>query len=48
MLNQIANCEVANRPGRLEPGLIKQRPKPHKLMQKPRNERREQLRKDRK
>ena len=46
MLSQIAHCEVANRPGRVEPRLVKKRPKPYKLMQKPRNELREQLRKD--
>lgn len=46
MLNHIAHCEAANRPGRLEPRLVKQRPKPYKLMQKSRNELREQLRKD--
>ena len=46
MLNQIAQCQVANRPGRLEPRLVKKRPKPYKLMQKPRNELREQLRKE--
>ena len=46
MLNQIANCEVANRPGRLEPRLVKKRAKPYKLMQKPRNELREKLRKE--
>lgn len=43
MLNHIANCEVANRPGRLEPRLIKKRTNQYKLMQKPRNELREQL-----
>ena len=46
MLNQIANCEVANRPGRLEPRLVKKRPKPYKLMQQPRNVLKEQLRKE--
>ena len=45
LLEQIAECEVANRPGRLEPRLVKRRPKPYKLMQKPRNELRRALRK---
>lgn len=45
MLNQIAKCEVANRPGRLEPRLVKRRAKPYKLMQKPRSELKAQLRK---
>ncbi len=45
LLEQIAECQVANRPGRLEPRVIKRRPKPYKLMQKPRNELRRELRK---
>jgi hypothetical protein len=45
LLQQIAECEVANRPGRLEPRVVKRRPKPYKLMQKPRNELRRELRK---
>jgi putative transposase len=45
MLAQIAECVVANRPGRLEPRVVKRRPKPYKLMQKPRNELRRELRK---
>ena len=45
LLQQIAECEVANRPGRLEPRLVKRRPKPYKLMQKPRDELRHELRK---
>ena len=45
MLEQIAECEVANRPGRLEPRVVKRRPKPYRLMQKPRNELRRELRK---
>lgn len=36
-LQQIANCEVANRPGRLEPRVLKRRPKQYDLMQKPRS-----------
>jgi len=45
LLAQIAECEVANRPGRLEPRVVKRRPKPYKLMQKPRSELRRELRK---
>ncbi len=45
LLEQIAECQVANRPGRLEPRVVKRRPKPDKLMQKPRNELRRKLRK---
>jgi putative transposase len=45
MLAQIAECVVANRPGRLEPRVVKRRPKPYKLMQKPRFELRRELRK---
>jgi hypothetical protein len=36
LLSQIANCEVANRPGRLEPRVIKRRRHGYKLMQQPR------------
>lgn len=36
MLAQIASCEVANRPGRLEPRVLKRRRHGYKLMQKPR------------
>lgn len=45
MLQQIAACEVANRPGRLEPRVVKRRPKPFKLMQKPRHQLKQELRK---
>ena len=45
MLKQISECEVANRPGRLEPRQVKLRPKPYKLMQKPRAELKRELRK---
>lgn len=45
MLKQIANCEVANRPGRLEPRVLKRRRHGYKLMQKPRYELRRELRK---
>ena len=36
MLSQIAACEVANRPGRLEPRVLKRRRHGYKLMQQPR------------
>lgn len=36
MLRQIAACEVANRPGRLEPRVLKRRRHGYPLMQKPR------------
>jgi putative transposase len=36
MLEQIAQCEVANRPGRIEPREIKRRRHRYKLMQEPR------------
>lgn len=45
MLAQIAGCEVANRPGRLEPRVLKRRRHGYKLMQKPRNQLRRELRK---
>jgi len=45
MLGQIAACEVANRPGRLEPRVLKRRRHGYKLMQKPRDVLREELRK---
>lgn len=45
MLKQIASCQVAHRPGRLEPRVVKRRPKPYKLMQKPRHELQRELRK---
>jgi hypothetical protein len=45
MIEQIASCEVANRPGRLEPRVLKRRRHGYKLMQKPRNELRRELRK---
>ncbi len=38
MLKMIASHEIANRPHRLEPRQRKRRPKPYKLMTKPRNE----------
>jgi hypothetical protein len=44
-LSQIASCEVGNRPGRLEPRVIKRRRHRYKLMQKPRNTLRNELRK---
>ena len=36
MLRQIAECEVANRPGRIEPRVIKRRCQHYTLMQEPR------------
>lgn len=45
MLKQIAGCEVANRPGRLEPRVLKRRRHGYKLMQKSRNQLRRELRK---
>jgi Transposase DDE domain len=45
MLKQIARCEVANRPGRLEPRVLKRRRHGYKLMQKSRNQLRAELRK---
>jgi putative transposase len=46
MLQQIAACEVANRPGRLEPRVLKRRRHRYKLMQKPREQLRAKLRKE--
>ena len=43
LLQQIAECEVANRPGRIEPRELKRRRHGYKLMQQPRNILREQL-----
>ncbi|MHB9081729.1 MAG: IS4 family transposase [Pirellulaceae bacterium] len=45
MLEQIAACEVANRPGRLEPRVLKRRRHRYPLMQKPRTQLRSELRK---
>lgn len=45
MLRHIAACEVANRPGRLEPRVLKRRKHGYKLMQKPRPTLRAELRK---
>ena len=45
MLQQIAACEVAHRPGRLEPRVLKRRRHGYKLMTKPRNELRRELHK---
>lgn len=44
-LKQISRCEVANRPGRLEPRVLKRRRHRYPLMQKPRPELRAELRK---
>ena len=43
-LEQIAGCEVANRPGRIEPRVIKRRRHRYKLMQEPREVLRKKLR----
>ena len=45
MLEQIAGCGVANRPGRLEPRVLKRRRHGYKLMMKPRGTLRRELRK---
>lgn len=42
-LAHLVACEVANRPGRLEPRVLKRRPKQYALMRKPRNVLRAQL-----
>ena len=44
MLSHIAECEVANRPGRLEPRVLKRRRHGYKLMQEPRSVLRAKLR----
>jgi Transposase DDE domain len=44
LLSQISQCEVANRPGRLEPRVLKRRRHGYKLMQQPRSVLRAQLR----
>lgn len=45
LLAHIANCEVRNRPGRLEPRVLKRRRHRYPLMNKPRNVLRKELRK---
>ena len=45
MLRMIADCEVGNRPGRLEPRVLKRRRHGYKLMRKPRETLRAELRK---
>lgn len=45
MLRQISRCIVANRPGRLEPRVLKRRRHRYPLMQKSRNQLRKELRK---
>jgi hypothetical protein len=45
MLRHIAACEVANRPGRLEPRVLRRRKHGYPLMQKPRETLRTELRK---
>ena len=46
-LKYIAQCKVANRPGRFEPRVLKQRPKPYPIMTKPRTVLRDELRNQR-
>ena len=43
LLKQIAECEVANRPGRIEPRVLKRRRHGYQLMQQPRATLRQQL-----
>lgn len=45
LLSRIVQCEVAHRPGRIEPRVVKRRPKPYKLMRKPRRILKRELRK---
>jgi hypothetical protein len=47
LLCMIATHRVATRPNRIEPRLVKRRPKPHKLLQEPRTAARNRLRKQR-
>jgi hypothetical protein len=42
----IAQRKIGNRPGRIEPRMIKRRPKPFSLLMKPRNEARAEVRKN--
>jgi len=44
MLERIARTQVGKRPGRIEPRVIKRRPKPHRLMTKPRDQMRADIR----
>jgi putative transposase len=44
MLKEIAKCRVGNRAGRIEPRVVKRRPKPYKAMMKPRHVLRAELR----
>jgi hypothetical protein len=43
LLSWIASDLVPNRPGRVEPRAVKRRPKPHKLLTRPRDEMRKAL-----
>jgi hypothetical protein len=43
LLLAVATHRVGNRPGRVEPREVKRRPKPHKLLKKPRAQRRAEL-----
>jgi hypothetical protein len=42
-LEVIASHKVGNRPNRVEPRAVKRRPKPHRLLTKPRQEARDEL-----
>ena len=43
LLKVIASYEVGNRPNRVEPRAVKRRPKPHRLLNEPRQQARERL-----
>ena len=43
MLARIATCRVADRPGRIEPRVLKRRRHRYRLMQRPRNQLRREL-----
>jgi hypothetical protein len=45
LLKLIASYEVGNRPNRVEPRAVKRRPKPHRLLNEPRQQARDRLRK---
>jgi Transposase DDE domain len=44
LLEVIASSEVGNRPNRVEPRAVKRRPKPHRLLNEPRQQARDRLR----
>ena len=43
MLEVIASYEVGNRPNRVEPRVVKRRPKPHRFVNDPRQQARDRL-----